>query len=71
MTLADKKTHVPKSREHHVSRNGAPADPNFMKKQGAGRGNWGSYEDDLEEEVHDVAPTSQKTQTKINVVPQE
>ncbi|ORX79458.1 hypothetical protein K493DRAFT_362600 [Basidiobolus meristosporus CBS 931.73] len=56
--------------DRHVSRNGAPVDPKSMKKQGAGRGNWGTYEEDIEEALHEQAPTSHQAPTKINVAPQ-
>ncbi|ORY07635.1 hypothetical protein K493DRAFT_310170 [Basidiobolus meristosporus CBS 931.73] len=68
MTPPEKKnTEQNNNHDRHLSRNGAPVDPKSLKKQGAGRGNWGTYEDEIEDALHD-APSGQKNPSKINVV---
>ncbi|KAK9763301.1 hypothetical protein K7432_010151 [Basidiobolus ranarum] len=67
MTPPEKKNTEQSNHDRHLSRNGAPVDPKSLKKQGAGRGNWGSYEDEIEDALHDPSG-EQKNPSKINVV---
>ncbi|KAI8074043.1 hypothetical protein BC940DRAFT_289860 [Gongronella butleri] len=56
--------------DRHVARNGADI-RGTMKKNGAGQGNWGSYEDEfsfVDEDAH--APTAQSRQ-KLQLVDEE
>ncbi|KAI8805917.1 hypothetical protein BJ742DRAFT_774641 [Cladochytrium replicatum] len=71
MTRSFEHNHKNDSKDRHVSKTGNLDVRGLPKKQGAGKGNWGST-DDYDEEIADAdSPTQVVTEQKIKVVTQE